>query len=189
MGKTGECACNLKKILKFAGVPGCGVSPGGRREPACKPGSVVDGHSSGTHVAVRLERPTRGPCGPQVAASAARPLLGLAPGGVCPATAVASGAVRSYRTFSPLPAAEAAWAVYFLWHFPWARAPQALPGTLSCGARTFLRRLREDATAAIRPTPGDDDTDDRRRRQDRPRAPRGGVEKRPRRSIFKEDKT
>ena len=30
-------------------------------------------------------------------------LFGLAPGGVYPATAVASGAVRSYRTFSPLP--------------------------------------------------------------------------------------
>ena len=29
-------------------------------------------------------------------------------------------------------------AVYFLWHFPWARAPQALPGTPPCGARTFL---------------------------------------------------
>jgi hypothetical protein len=29
-------------------------------------------------------------------------------------------------------------AVYFLWHFPWARAPQALPGTLPDGARTFL---------------------------------------------------
>jgi hypothetical protein len=29
-------------------------------EPACKPGSVEDSHSSGTHVAVRLERPTRG---------------------------------------------------------------------------------------------------------------------------------
>ena len=29
-------------------------------------------------------------------------------------------------------------AVCFLWHFPWARAPQALPGTLPCGARTFL---------------------------------------------------
>jgi hypothetical protein len=29
-------------------------------------------------------------------------------------------------------------AVSFLWHFPWARAPQALPGTLPCGARTFL---------------------------------------------------
>jgi len=30
-------------------------------------------------------------------------LLGLAPGGVCPAAAVAGGAVRSYRTISPLP--------------------------------------------------------------------------------------
>ena len=31
------------------------------------------------------------------------PLLGLAPGGVYPATAVTGGAVRSYRTLSPLP--------------------------------------------------------------------------------------
>ena len=31
------------------------------------------------------------------------PLFGLAPGGVCPATDVATGAVRSYRTISPLP--------------------------------------------------------------------------------------
>src|SRR5947208_5460841 len=30
-------------------------------------------------------------------------LLGLAPGGVCPAAAVAGSAVRSYRTISPLP--------------------------------------------------------------------------------------
>src|SRR6476646_5372582 len=30
-------------------------------------------------------------------------LFGLAPCGVWPATAIASGAVRSYRTFSPLP--------------------------------------------------------------------------------------
>ena len=30
-------------------------------------------------------------------------LLGLAPGGVYPATPVAGGAVRSYRTLSPLP--------------------------------------------------------------------------------------
>src|SRR6266849_2100681 len=33
-------------------------------------------------------------------------LLGLAPGGVCPAAAVAGGAVRSYRTISPLPPAR-----------------------------------------------------------------------------------
>ncbi len=29
-------------------------------------------------------------------------------------------------------------AVSFLWHLPWARAPQVLPGTLPSGARTFL---------------------------------------------------
>ncbi len=32
------------------------------------------------------------------------PLFGLAPGGVYPATGVTTGAVRSYRTISPLPA-------------------------------------------------------------------------------------
>ncbi len=31
-------------------------------------------------------------------------------------------------------------AVYFLWHFPWARTLQALPGASSEGARTFLCR-------------------------------------------------
>ena len=66
-------------------------------------------------------------------------LLGLAPGGVYPATHVAIRAVRSYRTLSPLPPpTRGSSAVCFLRHFPWARAPQALPGTLSCGARTFL---------------------------------------------------
>ncbi len=73
-------------------------------------GAGGDGHSSGTPVAERLMRPTR--------AAARRParhrriapgrlplLLGLAPGGVFPAAAVAGGAVRSYRTVSPLPPA------------------------------------------------------------------------------------
>jgi hypothetical protein len=46
----------------------------------------------------------------------APPLFGLAPCGVFPATTIASGAVRSYRTFSPLPRLRKA--VYFLWHFP-----------------------------------------------------------------------
>ena len=53
---------------------------------------------------------------------------------------VATRAVRSYRTFSPLPAKLA---VYFLWHFPWVRTLQALPGALPDGARTFLRILKE----------------------------------------------
>ena len=52
-----------------------------------------------------------------------------------------TGAVRSYRTISPLPATLRSPAVYFLWHFPWAHAPQVLPGIPSCGARTFLQSL------------------------------------------------
>ena len=46
-------------------------------------------------------------------------LFGLAPGGVCPAAGVAAGAVRSYRTISPLPRlTQHAGAVCFLWHCP-----------------------------------------------------------------------
>jgi len=41
-------------------------------------------------------------------------LFGLAPCGVCPARGITVAAVRSYRTFSPLPFR----AVCFLWHFP-----------------------------------------------------------------------
>ena len=77
-------------------------------------------------------------------------LFGLAPGGVYPAKPVTSLAVRSYRTISPLPATQA---VSFLWHFPSAHAARALPGTLPCGARTFLqsedRRLPGELRARI----------------------------------------
>jgi hypothetical protein len=43
-------------------------------------------------------------------------LFGLAPSGVYHANFVTKTAVRSYRTFSPLPALQQA--VYSLWHFP-----------------------------------------------------------------------
>ena len=36
--------------------------------------------------------------------------------------------------------------MYFLWHFPWARARRVLPGTLLYGARTFLAGI---APAAV----------------------------------------
>ena len=49
-------------------------------------------------------------------------LFGLAPCGVYHASAVTAGAVRSYRTFSPLPSRLRAVAVCFLWHWP-SRAP------------------------------------------------------------------
>jgi len=77
-------------------------------QTACKPGSVpeggppVDGHSSGTPVAGRLARPTRTRRG-NAPARRHGSLFDLAPGGVCPAATVAGGAVRSYRTLSPLP--------------------------------------------------------------------------------------
>jgi len=113
-----------------------------KRESADKPGSVEGNHPSGARVAARLERPTGnsrgrgcGPCGPRVS------LFGLAPGGVCRAAECCHRPVRSYRTLSPLPACCS----------PWRRTadiggllsvalsvgsrPQALPGTLPCGAR------------------------------------------------------
>ena len=47
--------------------------------------------------------------------------------------------MRSYRTVSPLPRIpKDRSAVYSLLHFPSARAAQELPGTVPCGARTFL---------------------------------------------------
>ena len=82
--------------------------------------------------------------GTQVARAAPRPLFGLAPSGVCHATSVTRSPVRSYRTFSPLPVLpKEPSAVCFLWHFPSPCGARALPGTLLCGARTFLQRNLE----------------------------------------------
>ena len=92
-------------------------------------------------------------CGPQLPAEAsALPYLVLLQAGFAVPSNVATDAVRSYRTVSPLPSAHfcAAWAVYFLLHFPWACAPQALPGASSCGARTFLCKLRSGCLADSR---------------------------------------
>jgi len=70
------------------------------------------------------------------------PLFGLAPHGVFRASAVAAGAVRSYRTISPLPQLPSrrmiAEAVYFLLHFPSRRRASPLASILPVGARTFL---------------------------------------------------
>jgi len=58
-----------------------------------------------------------------------------------PATDVTAGAVRSYRTFSPLPTSALSGfgeAVCFLCHFPSDCPARALPGALPCGVRTFL---------------------------------------------------
>jgi len=81
-------------------------------------------------------------------------LFGLAPGGVCRAAGVAAGAVRSYRTFSPLPrCTQRAAAVCSLWHFPWARARRTLSGTACPWSPDFPPRQPFGfAGAAVRPT-------------------------------------
>jgi hypothetical protein len=81
----------------------------------CKPNSVCrfrqDGHSSGPRITARLKRPTRRLWRAEPARCPGKPeglpgnpsLFGLAPCGVCPARRITAAAVRSYRTFSPLP--------------------------------------------------------------------------------------
>jgi hypothetical protein len=75
-------------------------------ESADKPGSVEGNHPSGTRVAARLERPTRKPPRAAGADPATRtlPYLALLQVGFAVPPNVATGAVRSYRTVSPLPA-------------------------------------------------------------------------------------
>src|SRR5882724_3199369 len=68
-------------------------------------------------------------------------LLGLAPGGVFPAAAVAGGAVRSYRTVSPLPPArfpETGRRYTFCGTFPGVAPAGDYPAPYLRGARTFL---------------------------------------------------
>jgi len=81
-------------------------------------------------------------------------LLGLAPGGVFPAAAVTGGAVRSYRTLSPLPSArprpEAARRYSFCGTFPGVAPAGRYPAPCLRGARTFLPPHRR--RAAIRPS-------------------------------------
>jgi hypothetical protein len=81
----------------------------------CKPNSVCrcrqDGHSSGPRITAGLKRPTRRLWRTEPARLAGKAealpkspsLFGLAPCGVCPARRITATAVRSYRTFSPLP--------------------------------------------------------------------------------------
>ena len=77
----------------------------------CKPGSVTtavavdDDYSSRVTVASHLKQPTRTSVQDRTCCKRQRMSLhGLAPDGVYHARSVTSSAVRSYRTFSPLPA-------------------------------------------------------------------------------------
>jgi 16S rRNA (guanine966-N2)-methyltransferase len=97
----------------------------------------VNSHLSGPRVTAQLKQPTRIQCEQQRGF-----LFGLAPSGVYPAIAVTGNAVRSYRTFSPLPyclrrcifcgTSRKQRRIIF------TAASQTLSGALLCGVRTFL---------------------------------------------------
>jgi hypothetical protein len=121
-----------------------------RVEPACKPGSVKDSYSSKACVTTDLQRPTRIQCEPHhgipiwPCSGWGLPSHELLPVARCALTA----------PFHPYPSPfSRKRAVYFLLHFPWVHTPQALPGTLLCGARTFLPppppRRQQAATAQL----------------------------------------
>ena len=115
-------------------------------EPAGKPGSVVDNHSSRPSVTAGLKQHTR----VRVEPTHSTPIWPCSEWGLpCPAT-LSPQAVGSYPTVSPLPRMASVAgihrsAVYSLLHWPSAYAAQALPGTLLCGARTFLGAVTRDA--------------------------------------------
>jgi len=87
--------------------------------------------------------------------SLAPSLFGLAPGGVCRAASVAAGAVRSYRTVSPLPrqTRNAPRRSVLCGTIPGLAPAGCYPAPLVHGARTFLPgALSGLAGAAVRPT-------------------------------------
>jgi len=100
---------------------------------ADKPGSVGNNHSSRPIIAHWLKQPTRFQRGPRHK----EPYLVLLQVEFTLPQTVASCAVRSYRTLSPLPLLKTK-AVCSLLHLSSAHAAQTLSGTSPCGARTFL---------------------------------------------------
>ena len=95
---------------------------------------------------------------PSQAASLAPSLFGLAPGGVCHAACVAAGAVRSYRTVSPLPPGHLRRgmraAVCSLWHFPWVQHPpdvirHRMPMEPGLSSRTAFRPWPERPSSRL----------------------------------------
>ena len=126
--------------------------PPEKSQTVCKPGSVLrflqEGQSfiwDGCCQPPRATHPGREP-----KTAHARPLFGLAPGGVYLASDVATAAVRSYRTLSPLPPGRRRFA--FCGTFPRLAPGGHYPPPRLHGARTFLRERVTPQTATARPS-------------------------------------
>jgi hypothetical protein len=148
---------------------GAGRRPYGQRwgrrcQTVYKPGSVP---RSPAAMAIPLGRTLRGASSNQPGRQRGKrlahreadspSLLGLAPGEVFRAMPIAGHAVRSYRTFSPLPAGpKARRRSTSLWHCLGGRPRRALPGTVFPWSPDFPRPKAERElgilAAAIRPS-------------------------------------
>ena len=131
-----------------------------------------DGHSSGPRITAQLKRPTRRLWRAEPArarrslrSEPAPSLFGLAPCGVCPARSITEAAVRSYRTFSPLPrrspqtslnmakAQRNSGAVCFLWHLPSTDFDIGFPDVIrhtALWSSDFPPVLLDETRAAVR---------------------------------------
>ncbi len=138
MGSDEEGSGPISRVLSWATIPlGQHLRTGSSSLPACSTGRAM-----------------------------AR-LFGLAPDGVYPATSVAGSAVRSYRTFSPLPALARLGGIFSvalsvgsrlpavsrrlaLWSpdFPPRIAPQRSPGPLRGELYSFFRSCPSDRVAS-----------------------------------------
>jgi hypothetical protein len=115
LGEMAPINISGRLVCRQAQYVGGAALPCRRRQTVCKPGSVPRDTRGWPFIwdvrrrTPRATDPSGGTEGPPGSAGQSRfclpLLLGLAPGGVCPATAVTGGAVRSYRTISPLPPA------------------------------------------------------------------------------------
>ena len=111
-------------------------------EWTCKPNFVAccqaEDHSSAARVTAAVEQPTR--TLERTRAGPLRPYLVLLRRGFAVPPTLTCGAVRSYRTVSPLPPAPcgAGLAVCFLLHFPSRYRAWPLASLLPVGVRTFL---------------------------------------------------
>ena len=132
-----------------------GVSIVKKKESADKPGSVEDNHSSAIRVAAYLKRPTREPVwatrAPRPRTRPLPPYLVLLQAGFAVPPSVATGAVRSYRTISPLPPPlpSGAWRFTFCCTFRGLAPPRRYPAPCP-GSPDFPPRLR---AAIVWPTP------------------------------------
>ena len=146
-----------------------GVSGPRPMQAARKPDSVLDDHSSRRRVTAPLQQPTRkfrlvlspramlftlahraDTLVPAEESGRDPCLFGLAPCGVYHAASITERPVRSYRTFSPLPAVARRRYVFCCTGrlCAFGRTSRTLSGTLPCGVRTFLPLRTACATGA-----------------------------------------